>query len=76
MDGEIWWATVHGVAKESDTTEQLTLSHLCLAHRKNSIDISYYYYCTYIGSVYARSGQKTSLFQLPKMAYNIFHLFK
>ena len=23
MDGEAWWATVHGVAKESDTTEQL-----------------------------------------------------
>ena len=23
---EAWWATVHGVAKELDTTEQLTLS--------------------------------------------------
>ena len=22
MDGGAWWATVHGVAKESDTTEQ------------------------------------------------------
>ena len=25
MDRGAWWATVHGVAKESDTTEQLTL---------------------------------------------------
>ena len=23
MDGGAWWATVHGVTKESDTTEQL-----------------------------------------------------
>ena len=53
MDGKTWWATVHGVAKESDTTEQLTLSHLCLAHRKNPINISYYDYSTYVGSVYA-----------------------
>ena len=53
MDGRTWWAIVHGVVKESDMTEQPTLSHLCLAHRKNAINISYYYYCTYIGSVYA-----------------------
>ena len=26
MDRGAWWATVHGVAKESDMTEQLTLS--------------------------------------------------
>ena len=26
MDGGAWWATVHGVTKESDTTEQRTLS--------------------------------------------------
>ena len=26
MDRESWWATVHGVEKESDATEQLTLS--------------------------------------------------
>ena len=26
MDGEAWWATVHGVVLESDTTEQLKLS--------------------------------------------------
>ena len=25
MDRGAWWATVHGVAKESDTTERLTL---------------------------------------------------
>ena len=25
MDGGAWWATVHGFAKESDTTEWLTL---------------------------------------------------
>ena len=36
MDRGAWWITVHGVAKESDTTEQITLSHLwsqsCLRH--------------------------------------------
>ena len=26
MDRGVWWATVHGVRKESDTTEQLTFS--------------------------------------------------
>ena len=26
MGREVWWAKVHGVAKESDTTEQLTES--------------------------------------------------
>ena len=26
MDGEAWWAPVHGVVLESDTTEQLKLS--------------------------------------------------
>ena len=26
MEKGAWWATVHGVAKESDMTEQLTLS--------------------------------------------------
>ena len=26
VDRGAWWATVHGVAKESDMTEQLTLS--------------------------------------------------
>ena len=28
MVREAWWATVHGVAKESDTTEQLTHTHI------------------------------------------------
>ena len=28
MDRGTWWATVHGVEKESDTAEQLTLSLL------------------------------------------------
>ena len=36
MDRGAWWITVHGVAKESDMTEQLTLSYLwsqsCLRH--------------------------------------------
>ena len=27
MDRGTWWATAHGVAKESDMTEQLTLKH-------------------------------------------------
>ena len=27
MDRGAWWATVHGVTKESDTTEQLTQTH-------------------------------------------------
>ena len=27
MDRGAWWAIVHGVTKELDTTEQLTLSH-------------------------------------------------
>ena len=27
MDRGAWWATVHGVTKESDTTEQLTHTH-------------------------------------------------
>ena len=26
MDREAWWVTGHGVKKESDTTERLTLS--------------------------------------------------
>ena len=26
MDGGAWWATVHRISKELDTTEQLTLS--------------------------------------------------
>ena len=35
MDRGFWWATVHGGRKESDTTEQLTLSfslnfHICV----------------------------------------------
>ena len=35
MDRGIWWATVHGVHKESDTTEQLTFSFTFLLNRKN-----------------------------------------
>ena len=31
-DGEAWWATVHGVAKESDTTERL---HFTSLHTNN-----------------------------------------
>ena len=33
MDRGAWWATVHGVAKELDTTEQLTRTHLVLSPR-------------------------------------------
>ena len=29
MDKGAWWATTHGVTKESDTTEQLTLNTDC-----------------------------------------------
>ena len=28
MDRGAWWATVHGIAKESDTTKQLNDIHL------------------------------------------------
>ena len=31
MDRGVWWATVHGVTKESDTTKQLT--HTLVAQR-------------------------------------------
>ena len=27
MDRGAWWATVHGVTEESDTTEQLSTAH-------------------------------------------------
>ena len=30
MDRGTWWATVHGATKESDMTEQLTLSLSCI----------------------------------------------
>ena len=29
MDGRAWWATVHGVAKESDMTERLHFTASC-----------------------------------------------
>ena len=32
MDGRAWWATVHGVAKESDTTERLSMCACARAH--------------------------------------------
>ena len=28
MDRKVWWATVHGVAKESESTEHLTRTKL------------------------------------------------
>ena len=31
MDRGAWRVTVHGVARESDMTEQLTFSHRCFA---------------------------------------------
>ena len=30
MDKGAWWATVHGVTKESDTTEQLNNNSVCV----------------------------------------------
>ena len=32
MDGGAWWATVHGVRKESDTTERLHFTSLHFLH--------------------------------------------
>ena len=34
MDRGAWWATVHVVAKESDTTERLTFVYLVLLYNK------------------------------------------
>ena len=34
MDRGAWWATVHAVAKESDTTERLTFVYLVLLFNK------------------------------------------
>ena len=33
MDRAAWWATVHGVTKESDTTEQLNNNNILICHR-------------------------------------------
>ena len=45
MDRGTWWATVHGVAKESDTTEHTHTHHTnylpCLAV---IVEDGYYYY--------------------------------
>ena len=30
MDRGAWWATFHGVSKELDKTEQLSLTHSCI----------------------------------------------
>ena len=30
MDSGAWWATVHGVAKESDVTEETQYAHRCI----------------------------------------------
>ena len=40
MDGEAWWATVPGVAKELDTTQRLTHTELSLKG-ENSISLLY-----------------------------------
>ena len=37
MDGEVWWATVHGISKESETTEQLSIhAHLIFLWNKST----------------------------------------
>ena len=34
MDRGAWWTTVHGVAKESDTTEQLHFNFSLFMHKR------------------------------------------
>ena len=38
MVREAWWATVHGVTKQSDTTEQLTHIHIAKLPYRNVPD--------------------------------------
>ena len=38
MDRGAWQATVHGVKKESDTTERVTLSH-CVREFKRAVPV-------------------------------------
>ena len=40
LDRGTWWATVHGVSKESDTTE---CTHACFMHEKNQRKIRFCY---------------------------------
>ena len=47
MDRGAWWSTVHGVAKESDTTEQLNSNSGASGHVDTCIYI-YVYICMYI----------------------------
>ena len=42
MDRGAWWATVHGVAKESDTTEQLNNSVIVLRQPQKKKRIKLY----------------------------------
>ena len=36
MDGGAWWTTVHGLAKESDTTEPLNSNNILKSKKKSS----------------------------------------
>ena len=46
MDQGTWWATVHGVAKESDTTEQLHLLRVKLSKFAALLLFTLHYYST------------------------------
>ena len=40
MDKGAWWAAVHGGHKESDTTEELTLSLFSIINSKKKVNVS------------------------------------
>ena len=46
MDQGTWWATVHGVAKESDTTERLHLLGVKLSKFAAFLLFTLHYYST------------------------------
>ena len=46
-DREVWWATVHGVRKESDTTEYIAIIALVNINLKHCTEK--YIHCTCLG---------------------------